>query len=254
VQKALDALLDAWFKAGGSAEEAVEVMTATAKGLRRKHADRRPWADACYAEGDYRIGLGRCPRGPQLRFQRSECDRLRHTLERALRRRQYRTVEITPHDDLWMTADLSAGVLAFSAVRAGVDAVFRLTRRRCRELIGLLAPANLDRLQREYEEEMNGFAGRSKQVAAQATGGGRGNREGRGREATLNAGRLRCCSRNVTRPPPFCVPGTKMARGNGNKETLIRAEWNRASTRTASPGATRRMKPGSSTAARPPRA
>jgi hypothetical protein len=43
VQKALDALLDAWFKADGSAEEAVEVMTATVKGLRRKYADRRPW-------------------------------------------------------------------------------------------------------------------------------------------------------------------------------------------------------------------
>jgi hypothetical protein len=76
-------------------------------------------------------------------------------LKRALRRRQYRTVEITPHDGLWMTADISAGVLAFSAVQAGVDPVFRLNRRRCRELIGVLAPANLDRLQRECEEEMN---------------------------------------------------------------------------------------------------
>jgi hypothetical protein len=63
VQKALDALLKAWFKAGGCAEEAVEVMAAAAKGLRRKHADRRPWAHAVYAEGGYRIGLGRCPRG-----------------------------------------------------------------------------------------------------------------------------------------------------------------------------------------------
>ena len=53
VQKALDALLSAWFKAGGSAEEAVEVMTETAKGLRRKYADRRPWAHAFYAEGSY---------------------------------------------------------------------------------------------------------------------------------------------------------------------------------------------------------
>ena len=43
MQKALDALLNAWFKASGSAEEAVEVMAATAKGLRRKYADRRPW-------------------------------------------------------------------------------------------------------------------------------------------------------------------------------------------------------------------
>jgi hypothetical protein len=104
-------------------------------------------------EGDYFIGLG-CPR-PQLRFSRSQCDRLRRTLKRALRRRKYRTVEITPHDGLWMTADLFTGVLAFSAVQAGVDAVFRLSLRHCRELIGVLAPANLDRLQREYEEEMN---------------------------------------------------------------------------------------------------
>jgi hypothetical protein len=92
-----------------------------------------------------------------LRFSRGRCDRLRHTLKRAPRRRQYRTVEITPDDGLWMTVDLSAGVLAFSAVQAGVDAVFRLNRRRCRELVGLLAPANLDRLQREHEEKMNGL-------------------------------------------------------------------------------------------------
>src|SRR5215472_11893004 len=115
VQKALDALLKAWFKADGRAEEAVEVMTAAAKGLRRKHADRRPWAHAVYGEGGYLIGLGRCPRGPQLRFSRGRCDRLRHTLKRALRRRKYRTVEITPDDELWMTVDLSTGVLAFSA-------------------------------------------------------------------------------------------------------------------------------------------
>jgi hypothetical protein len=157
VQKALDALLNAWLKAGGCAEEAVEVMAAAAKGLRRKYADRRPWAHAVYAEGGYRIGLGRCPRGPQLRFSRGRCDRLRHTLERALRRRQYQTVEIAPDDGLWMTVDLSAGVLAFSAVQAGVDAVFRLNARRCRELVGVLAPANLDRLQREHEEEINGL-------------------------------------------------------------------------------------------------
>ena len=154
MQKDLDALLDAWFKADGCAEEAAEVMTATAKGLRRKYADRRPWAHAVYAEGGYLIRLGRCPRGPQLRFSRGRCDRLRHTLERALRRRQYRTVEITPDDELWMTVDLSTGVLTFSAVRVGVDAVFRLNTRRCRELIGLLAPANLDRLERAHEEEL----------------------------------------------------------------------------------------------------
>jgi hypothetical protein len=156
VQKALEALLDAWFEAGGSAEEAVEVMAAATRGLRRKYEDRRPWAHAFYMESDYLIGLGRCPRGPQLRFSPSRCDRLRHTLKRALRRRKYRTVEITPHDGLWMTADLFTGVLAFSATQAGVDAVFRLIRRRCRELIGVLAPANLDRLKREYEEELAG--------------------------------------------------------------------------------------------------
>jgi hypothetical protein len=106
VQKALDTLLNAWFKADGSVEEAVEVMAATVKGLRRQYADRRPWAHAFYTEGDYFIGLGRCLRGPQLKFPRSQCDRLRHTLRRALRRRKYRTAESTPHDDLWMTVDL----------------------------------------------------------------------------------------------------------------------------------------------------
>jgi len=30
-----------------------------------------------------------------LQFSRSQCNRLRHTLKRALRRRKYRTVEIT---------------------------------------------------------------------------------------------------------------------------------------------------------------
>ena len=96
MQKDLDALLKAWFKADGCAEEAVEVMTATAKGLRRKYADRRPWAHAVYAEDVFLIGLGRCPRGPQLQFSRGRCNRLRHTLKRALRRRKYRTVEIHP--------------------------------------------------------------------------------------------------------------------------------------------------------------
>ena len=42
MQKALGALLNAWFKADGSAEEAAEVMTAAVKGLRRKYADRQP--------------------------------------------------------------------------------------------------------------------------------------------------------------------------------------------------------------------
>jgi hypothetical protein len=95
MQKAMDALLNAWFKADGSVEEAVEVMTAAVKGLRRKYADRQPWAHVFYMEGDYFIGLGRCLRGPQLQFSRSQCNRLRHTLKRALRRRKYRTVEIT---------------------------------------------------------------------------------------------------------------------------------------------------------------
>ena len=155
MQEALDVLLNAWFKADGSVEEAAEVMTAAVKGLRRKYADRQPWAHAFYMEGDYSIGLGRCLRGPQLQFSRSQCDRLRHTLNRALRRRKYRTAESTPHDDLWMTVDLSKGILEFSAVQVGVDTVFRLNRRRCRELIAVLAPANLDRLEREYEDEMN---------------------------------------------------------------------------------------------------
>jgi hypothetical protein len=70
VRKGLDALPTAWFKADGSVEEAAEVMTAAVKGLRRKYADRRPWAHAFYMEGDYFIGLGRCPRGPQLQFSR----------------------------------------------------------------------------------------------------------------------------------------------------------------------------------------
>ena len=51
--------------------------------------------------------------------------------------------------------DLGSGVLGFSAVPSGVDTEVRLNRRRCRELIALLTPANLDRLEREYEEAMN---------------------------------------------------------------------------------------------------
>jgi hypothetical protein len=53
VQKALDDLLNAWFKAEGSVEEAVEVMTAAVKGLRRKYADHRPWAHADRLEREY---------------------------------------------------------------------------------------------------------------------------------------------------------------------------------------------------------
>jgi hypothetical protein len=154
VQKALDALLNAWFKADGSVEEAVEVMTAAVKGLRRKYADRHPWAHAFVVEGEYLIGLGNCICGPQLQFCRSECDRLRRTLKRALRRTDGPAAS-HPHGGLWMSVNLHTGVLQFSALRFGVDTVFRLNRRRCRELIALLAPVNLDRLEREYEEEMN---------------------------------------------------------------------------------------------------
>jgi hypothetical protein len=154
VQKALDALLNAWFKADGSVEEAVEVMTATAKGLRRQYADRQPWAHAFYMEGEYLIGLGKCIYGPQLRFERSQCDRLRRTLKRALRRKD-RAAESHPYGGLRISVDLSFGSLQFSGGQFGVDTVFRLNRRRCRELIAVLAPANLDRLEREYEEEMN---------------------------------------------------------------------------------------------------
>ena len=106
-------------------------------------------------EGDYLIGLGRAIIGPQLQFGRSECDRLRRTLKRALGQRKYRTVESSPHDGLWISVDLYKGVLQFSAVQVGVDTVFHMNRRRCRELIAVLAPDNLDRLEREYEEEMN---------------------------------------------------------------------------------------------------
>jgi hypothetical protein len=154
VRKALDALLSAWFKANGSVEEAVEVMAGKVKALRRQYADRRPWAHAFYMEGDYLIGLGDCFYGPQLQFSRNECDRLRRTLKRALRRNNG-AAESHPHGGLWMSVDLHTGVLQFSAFQFGVDAVFRLNRRRCRELVGVLAPANLDRLEREYEEEMS---------------------------------------------------------------------------------------------------
>ena len=56
MQKALEALPDAWFEAGGSVEEAVEVMAAAAKRPRRKYANRRPWAHAFYAEGTTAFG------------------------------------------------------------------------------------------------------------------------------------------------------------------------------------------------------
>jgi hypothetical protein len=154
VPKALDALLNAWFKADGSVEEAVEVMTATARHLRRRHADRQPWAHTFYMEGEYQIGLGNCIYRPQLQFCRSECDRLRRTLKHALRRKGQKA-RSRLLDGLWISADLCLGVLRFSAVQVGVDTVFRLNRRRCRELIAVLAPANLDLLEREYEEEMN---------------------------------------------------------------------------------------------------
>ena len=81
MRKALNALLNACFNAGGTVEEAVEVMAEKVKSLRRKYADRQPWAHAFYMEGDYLIGLGRAIIGPQLQFERKECDRLRRTLK-----------------------------------------------------------------------------------------------------------------------------------------------------------------------------
>ncbi len=158
MQRALDALLKAWVKANGSVQEAVEVMTATAKSLRRKYADRQPWAHAFYMEDEYLIGLGNCIYGPQLQFCRSECDRLRRTLKRALRRKD-RTAKSHPHGGLWISVDMRMGVLQLSALQFGVDTVFRLNRRRCRELIGVLTPANLDRLEQEYEDEMKELQG-----------------------------------------------------------------------------------------------
>jgi hypothetical protein len=152
VQKALDTLLNAWIKADGSVEEAVEVMTAAVKALRRKYADRQPWVRAFYMDGEYLIGLGNCINGPQLQFSRSRCDRLRRTLKRALRRKDGAAVSL-PHAGLWISVNLYKSILWFSTFRFGVDTVFRLNRRRCRELIALLAPANLNRLEREYEDE-----------------------------------------------------------------------------------------------------
>jgi hypothetical protein len=158
LQKELDALLNAWRKANGSVEEAVEVMTMTARHLRRKYADRQPWAVACYSEGEYLIGeyliwLGNCIDYPQLRFCRKECNRLRRSLKQALRQKGPAASQLNGGLEIYV--DLGSGVLGFSAVPSGVDTEFRLNRRRCRELIAVLAPANLDRLEREYEEEMN---------------------------------------------------------------------------------------------------
>src|SRR5262245_48632934 len=128
-------------------------MTATVKGLRRQYADRRPWVTAFCVEGDYYIGLGDWRICPQLTFERSECDRLRRTLKRALRRKD-RPAKNHPYGGLRISVDLSLGFLRFSGEQFGVDTEFRLNRCRCRELIGVLAPANLDRLERKYEEEV----------------------------------------------------------------------------------------------------
>jgi hypothetical protein len=156
IQKELDAVLNAWYKAEGSVEEAVEVVTTTARHLRRKYADRQPWAVACYMEGEYLKGeyliwLGNCINYPQLRFCRKECNRLRRTLKRALRQKGPAASQLNGGLEIYV--DLGSRVLGFSAVPSGVDTEFRLNRRRCRELIAVLAPANLDRLEREYEEE-----------------------------------------------------------------------------------------------------
>ena len=153
LQTELDALLNAWRKANGSVEEAVEVLTTTARHLRRKYADRQPWAVACYMGGEgYLFWLGNCI-FPQLRFCRKECNRLRRSLKQALRQKGPAASQLNGGLEIYV--DLGSGVLGFSAVPSGVDTEFRLNRRRCRELIAVLAPANLDRLEREYEDEMN---------------------------------------------------------------------------------------------------
>jgi hypothetical protein len=148
-KKELDALLN---KAHGSVEEAVEVMTATVKELRRKYADRQPWANAFYMKNaGYLFWLGNC-HFPQLRLCRKDCNRLRRTLKQALRQKGETGSELNRY--VWVSVDWDLGVLHFSAEDWCMDNEFRLNRRRCRELIAVLAPANLDRLKREYEEGM----------------------------------------------------------------------------------------------------
>jgi hypothetical protein len=149
-KKELDALLN---KQDTNVEEAVEVMTSKVKELRRKYADRQPWPDAVYSgDNEYKFWLGNCYL-PQLRLCREECNRLRGTLKQALRQKGEAQGRLNGNVEISVYWDV--GVLHFSADQCGVDTEFRFNRRRCWELIAVLAPANLDRLEREYEEEMN---------------------------------------------------------------------------------------------------
>ena len=141
-----DALLH---KKVGSLEEAVGVMAATVKDLRRKYADRKPCVNANYYAGEYLFWFGNCI-FPQLQFCREECSRLRRTLKQGLRQKGGTAGQL--NGGLWIYVNLRLGVLRFSGM-FGVDTVFRLNRRRCRELIDVLAPANLDQVKREDEEE-----------------------------------------------------------------------------------------------------
>ena len=83
-EKELDALLN---KAECSVQEAVEVMTTTARHLRRKYAGRQPWVKADYCAGQYLFWLGNCNYAQLLKC-RKECDRLRRILKQALRHRR----------------------------------------------------------------------------------------------------------------------------------------------------------------------
>ena len=145
-EKELDALLN---KPECSLQEAVEAMTAKLKELRRKYVGCPSWVYAHYLNGKYLIGLGKCI-WPQLDIRRKECDLLRRTLKRALRQ-ENRVVGQT-YAGLWISADLYSGLLQFSAFGCGLHTVFSLNRQRCQELIDALAPANLDRMKREYKE------------------------------------------------------------------------------------------------------
>src|SRR5215831_16950131 len=75
-EKGLDTLLN---KEDGSEQEAVEVMTAKVKELRRKYVGCPPWVIAEYFAHQYLFWLGNCIY-PQLHFSRKECSQLRRTL------------------------------------------------------------------------------------------------------------------------------------------------------------------------------
>ena len=144
--KGLNALLN---KEDVNPQEAAEAMTATVKELRRKYADRKPWVKADYFLGKYLFWFGNCI-FHQLEFSRWECDRLRRNLKEGLRQKSGTGGQL--NGGMWIYVDLHLGVLRFSG-KFGVDTVFRLNRRRCRELIDVLAPANLDQVKREDEDE-----------------------------------------------------------------------------------------------------